>query len=106
MTATVAYITSASREQSLRIGKALLEARLVACFNLLDGMESMYWWQGQIESAQECVLIAKTVSGRKAEILAMVKALHTYTVPCVVFWPLRGGNPDYLAWIKKETGHG
>jgi periplasmic divalent cation tolerance protein len=103
MIATIAYITTASREQALRIGKALLEARLIACFNLFTGMESMYWWEGKLEASQECVLIAKTAASKRSEVTAMVKSLHTYTVPCVVFWPLSGGNPDYIAWIEKET---
>jgi periplasmic divalent cation tolerance protein len=105
MAAIVAYITAKDREEALRIGKALLESRLVACINLLDDMQSMYWWEGRLEEARECVLIAKTVESRQDEIVRMVKELHSYSVPCVVFWPLSGGNPGYLDWIGKEIGN-
>jgi periplasmic divalent cation tolerance protein len=105
MNAAVAYITCKDRDEALRIGKALLENRLAACVNALDRMTSMYWWEGRIESADECVLLAKTTSEKQADLVRKVKELHSYSVPCVVFWPLSGGNPDYLDWIRKETGN-
>ena len=98
-----AYITAKDREEAERIGRALLEARLVACVNLLEGMRSLYWWEGRIDEASECVLIAKSVASLQESILAKVKSLHGYRVPCIVFWPLTGGNPDFLEWIAKET---
>jgi periplasmic divalent cation tolerance protein len=104
MSAVIAYITTQNRDEALRIGKALLQARLAACINVLDGMQSIYWWQGALEEAQECVLLAKSSSSRQAGIIAKVRELHGYSVPCVVFWPLQGGNPDYLDWIERECG--
>lgn len=104
MSALLAYITAPDRPDALRIGRALLEARLAACINVIDGMRSMYWWQGKLEEAAECVLLVKTSDSRKQEVIDMVRQLHGYTVPCVVFWPLAGGNPDYLEWIEKESG--
>ncbi len=104
MSAILAYITVPNREDGLRIGKALLETRLAACINLLDGMHAVYWWQGALEETQECVLLVKSSAARQDAITAKVRELHGYAVPCVVFWPLTGGNPDYLAWIEKESG--
>jgi periplasmic divalent cation tolerance protein len=100
-----AYMTVKDREEAERIARALLEARLVACVNILEDMRSLYWWEGRIEASRECLLIAKSVPDHQEGILAKVKELHGYQVPCVVFWPLSGGNPDFLAWIGKETGH-
>ena len=62
MPAIAAYITTRNHEEALRIGRILLDARLAACVNILDGMQSMYWWQGRIEEGRECVLIAKSVA--------------------------------------------
>jgi periplasmic divalent cation tolerance protein len=104
MSATIAYITTPSREEAMRIGRALLEERLAACINILDGMQSVYWWQGALEESRECVLLVKSTTERKDAITARVKALHGYEVPCIVFLPLEGGNPDYLAWIERESG--
>lgn len=105
MTAIIAYITAKDREEALRVGKGLLESRLAACINILDNMQSVYWWEGKLEESRECVLIAKADATRQLEIVAKVKELHGYAVPCVVFWPLTGGNPAYLEWIGKESGH-
>lgn len=105
MPAIIAYIAAKDREEALKIGKSLVESRLAACINVLDGMQSIYWWEGKLETANECVLIAKADASRQGEIVAKVKELHGYTVPCVIFWPLTGGNPDYLDWIGKESGH-
>ena len=98
-----AYITAKDRDEAERIGRALLEARLVACINLLEGIRSLYWWEGRIEESSECVLIAKSLASHQDGIIAKVKELHGYRVPCIVFWPLIGGNPDFLDWIGKET---
>lgn len=105
MPALIAYITVPDREEALRIGRALLEERLAACINVLDGMQSVYRWQGALEEARECVLLVKSTSTRKEALAAKVKELHKYDVPCIVFLPLEGGSPEYLAWIERECGN-
>lgn len=97
------YLTAADRDEALQIGRALVEARLAACVNVLPGMTSLYWWQGAIETAQEAVLIAKTRAELIPKLLEQVKALHSYRVPCVLALPILEGNPDYLEWLKRET---
>jgi len=101
-----AYITTPSMEEARRLGKILVAERLAACVNLLPGMESHYWWQGKMESAQETVLIAKTRAGLKNDLLDRVRDLHPAETPCVVFLPVAGGNPGYLDWIAEETQEG
>ncbi|MBI4082617.1 MAG: divalent-cation tolerance protein CutA [Candidatus Lambdaproteobacteria bacterium] len=97
------YITTASREEALAIGRALVAARLAACTNVLHPMQSCYWWQGKLEEGAETVLIAKTRAGLVDNLVAKVKALHSHTVPCIVALPILAGNPDYLAWLDAET---
>lgn len=103
MSAVFAYVTTKDREEARRIGLALVEARLAACVNIQDGMESIYRWEGKVEEARETILLVKTDSSRAEAVTAMVKALHSYTTPCIAIWPLTGGNPDYLEWIGKES---
>jgi periplasmic divalent cation tolerance protein len=98
------YITTSSRQEARRIGRALVEARLAACVNVLDGMNSLYWWEGQIQDEQEVVLIAKSREALLPALTEKVKALHSYSCPCVVALPIVGGNQDFLAWIGRETG--
>jgi periplasmic divalent cation tolerance protein len=103
MTPIFVYITCASAEEATRIGRALVEMRLAACVNILDGMRSLYWWQGRIEEGRESVLIAKTRDTLLDALTERVKALHSYECPCVVAFPVHAGNPDYVAWIEAET---
>jgi periplasmic divalent cation tolerance protein len=103
MNACICYVTAGSREEALAIGRALVEERLAACANLLDGMTSVYWWHGKLEQAREAVLIAKTRTELVPALSARVKQLHSYDCPCVVALPIADGNPDYLAWIVSET---
>ena len=96
------YITTSSKDEARAIGRTLVEKRLAACVNILDGMESMYWWEGKIESGHETVLIAKTERRLMDRLIATVKAVHSYSVPCVVSLPIEEGNPDYLASLKSN----
>jgi periplasmic divalent cation tolerance protein len=103
MSACICYVTAGSREEALAIGRALVEERLAASANVLDGTASIYWWQGKFEQTQETVLIAKTRAELFPALSARVKQLHSYDCPCVVALPIADGNPDYLAWIVAET---
>src|SRR5512135_188263 len=97
------YMTAGSAEEARAIGRALVEERLAACVNLIDGMTSLYWWDGAVQQGSETVLIAKTRTDLLDRLTARVRALHSYTCPCVVALPILGGNPAYLDWIAGET---
>lgn len=97
------YMTAASRDEAKKIGRALVEERLAACANVIDGMESVYWWQGRLTEDRETVLIAKTRAELLPALTERVRALHSYSVPCVVALPVLGGNPAYLGWLEAET---
>jgi periplasmic divalent cation tolerance protein len=97
------YVTAADAEQAKTIGEALVQERLVACVNILAPMSSIYWWQGEIQRDTEAVLIATTRAELVERVIARVKALHSYTVPCVVSLAIEQGNPDFLGWIEAET---
>ncbi|MCK6453461.1 MAG: divalent-cation tolerance protein CutA [Alphaproteobacteria bacterium] len=97
------YITAPSREEALKIGRALVAERLAASANVLPGARSIYWWQGKMEEADEAVLVAKTRAALAGRLVARVKALHSYDCPGIVILPILEGNPDYLAWLYSET---
>jgi len=103
MAACFCYMTAGSREEAVRIARALVDERLAACANVLDGMTSVYRWQGRIEEDAETVLIAKTRDDLVGRLVERVKALHSYDCPCVVALPVAGGNHDFIAWIGAET---
>ncbi len=97
------YVTCGSRDEAAKIARAVVGERLAACANIIDGMRSIYWWQGSVSEDDEIVLILKTTAERAGELTERVKQLHSYDVPCVVEIPLAGGNAAYLDWIVAET---
>ncbi len=97
------YITAADRKAARRLATTLLRERLIACANLVGPIEAHYWWQGKMETARECLLLAKTRAALAKKVIARVKELHSYETPCIVTLPLTAGDPDFLKWIEKET---
>ncbi|MGE3477422.1 MAG: divalent-cation tolerance protein CutA [Rhodospirillaceae bacterium] len=98
------YVTAASKDEALRIGRTLVNERLAACANILDGVHSIYRWQGAVEEAQEVVLILKTRTPLARKAIARVAALHSYDVPCAVAYDMSNGLAAYLDWIGVATG--
>ena len=97
------YMTAETPEQARALGRALVEARLAACANVIPGMIPIFWWDGAVQEGSEAVLIAKTRRERLEELTAFVTARHDYDCPCVVALPIEGGNPAFLDWIGTET---
>ncbi len=100
---TLIYVTAPDAEAARSIGRAIVEERLAACANILPDMRSIYWWQGKLEEAREAVVILKTTAAAAERVIARVRTLHSYDVPCAIALPVAAGNPDYLAWIAAET---
>lgn len=103
MARVLLYVTASDAEEAARIGRALVEARLVACANVIPGVRSIYRWEGAVQDEAEAVLIAKTDESRLDAATARIKALHSYDLPCVVALTITGGNADFLDWIARET---
>jgi periplasmic divalent cation tolerance protein len=97
------YVTAASKEEALQIGRALVKERLAACANILDGMHAIYRWQGAVEEAQEAILILKTRTQLAEKAIARIAELHSYDVPCAVTYEMRNGLAAYLDWIDVST---
>ncbi len=104
MAECLVYMTASSADEAASIGKLLVEERLAACVNLIGPMTAIYHWQGDIQTGDEIVMIAKTRDDLVAALTERVKALHSYDCPCVVALPISGGNSEFLDWIKAETG--
>ena len=85
------------------LAKALIEARLAACVNILAPCRSVYRWQGKVETSDEVPLLIKTSEARYAALEAAIRALHPYELPELIAVPITQGLPDYLAWVAAET---
>ncbi len=96
-------ITAGSEEEAVRIARALLEERYVACANLLGQIRSLYHWKGEICDDREVLLLCKSRRHLFTQISEKVKSLHSYEVPEIVALPLVDGFPPYMQWIEEET---
>jgi len=104
MTYNSLYITARNEDKARELARRLVEARLVACANVIGGATSVYRWQGDVVEEREAVIIAKTRADLADEAIASVKAWHEYDCPCAVAWPITAGERGYLEWIGEETG--
>jgi periplasmic divalent cation tolerance protein len=99
----IVFITTETQVQGRDIADALLAGKLAACVNIVPQVQSKFWWQGKIDSADESLLIVKTREALLDKLIASVKSKHSYTVPEIIALPIIGGNEDYLDWIDETT---
>jgi len=98
----VAMTTVDSREQADSIASLLVEQRLAACVQVTP-IQSTYRWQGEVERADELLLLIKTTEARADAVIDAVTANHTYDMPEVVVLPASGGSAAYVAWVREST---
>jgi len=100
----VVLVTCGSAKEARKIARAVVEARLAACANMLSSpVQSVYRWKGTVESAKEFLLIIKTTKARFPKLKAEVTRLHTYEVPEIIALPITAGATNYLAWISESV---
>ena len=75
-----------------------------ACVNIVPRVNSLFRWQGKVDSAQESLLIIKSIASLLPKIVEMVKRAHSYEVPEIIALPIISGNEDYLKWMDSEVG--
>ena len=86
-------------DQALPIADALVERELVACVNVVAGVQSVYRWKGAVEHDDESLLVIKTTRAAVAGLDAALRELHPYETFELVALDVAGGSTEYLAWI-------
>lgn len=99
----VVIITAPSQEVARNIAGTLVEERLAACCTIVPGAESVYRWEGAVETAQEWVLMAKTSRGLFDALAARVAGVHPYNVPEIIALPIEAGAAPYMAWLAEAV---
>jgi periplasmic divalent cation tolerance protein len=95
----IVLVTAPGLKTARALARAALQARLIACANLVPGIESYYWWQGKIESSAEVLLVLKTRKSKLAALEKLILAKHPYDTPEFLILPLRAGSRKYLDWL-------
>jgi periplasmic divalent cation tolerance protein len=101
---TLLVLTNCPDEASANaIALAVVEAKLAACVNILPRVQSIYRWQGSVESAAEIPLLIKCTGANYAALEAKIGELHPYDIPEIIALPVERGLPAYLNWVAAET---
>ncbi len=101
--AVIVLTTLATTEDAVKLVKALLDRRLVACGTVMPGARSLYRWEDKLADETEVVVVLKTRSGAVHGLERAFKELHPYKVPELLAVPVSGGLERYLGWINDET---
>ena len=99
----VILVTTVNKEEAVRIGKGMVNARLAACANIILGVHSIYRWKGKVVKAQEALLILKSTRPRYRALEKAIKAMHTYETPEIIALPVKEGLDQYIRWVRSET---
>jgi periplasmic divalent cation tolerance protein len=107
MTKTIQVLTTTgTKSDAQTIARALVEKRLAGCVQVVGPITSTYWWQGEIETAEEWLCVVKSRADLYEELEAAVKEVHPYEVPEILAVPVVAGSRDYLEWLDSELGKG
>ena len=99
----VVLVTAPNLKIARSLAKAALQARLIACANLVPKIESHYWWQGKIESSSEVLMVLKTQKSKLAALEKLILAKHPYDTPEFIVLPLSAGSKKYLDWLAASS---
>ncbi len=100
----VTLLTAApGMEEAKRIARSLVSERLAACANVIPGVLSVYWWEGQVQEEQEAMLVIKTTAAQVNALETRLVELHPYDVPELLSIQVTGGHQPYIAWVSSEV---
>jgi periplasmic divalent cation tolerance protein len=99
----IVLCTAGSEEEARKIARHLVEQRLAACVNIVPQIESIYRWQGKLESAREWLLLIKTTENIFPAVRDAIRELHSYELPECISISVEDGSPAYLEWIDQSV---
>jgi periplasmic divalent cation tolerance protein len=99
----VILVTVVNQQDAIRIGEAMVNARLAACANIVSRVQSIYRWKGKVVKAKEALLILKSTKSRYRALEKAINAIHTYEIPEIIALPVKDGNDRYIGWVRSET---
>ena len=85
------------------LARAAVEARLAACGQVAGPVASTYWWNDELERAEEWFVFFKLPADRYDELAAFLAERHSYDEPEILATPFVAGSASFLGWIRDET---
>jgi periplasmic divalent cation tolerance protein len=99
----VIFCTISSKNDAKKIAQELVQKKLAACVNIIEGLTSVYEWKNELCTENECLMIIKSKRALFEEIKKEIVSLHPYEVPEIISLPITDGLDTYLNWISKNT---
>jgi periplasmic divalent cation tolerance protein len=104
MTDKILVLTTAgSKDEARKIGHELVERMLAACVNIIPQVGSIYRWEGEVEEAEEWLLIVKTTRAAFERVREAINQLHSYDLPECICLSIEDGSVEYLSWIGQSV---
>ncbi len=95
----VIFVTAGNRKEAQKIASGLIRQRLAACVNIVDKVDSLFFWEAKVQKAKESLLIIKSTKAKLPQIIRLIKSLHSYKLPEIIALPIIAGYKPYLRWI-------
>ena len=99
----VIMVTVPDKKEARKISEALIRGKYAACVNIILGVESLFWWEGKVDSSKELLLFIKSTKDKTSAIIKKVKSLHSYKVPEIISLKISAGSKPYLNWIDESV---
>ena len=99
----VVFVTAGSKKEAQKIASGLIKKKLAACVNIIDKIDSVFFWEGKVQKSKESLLIIKSTEAKFPRIAKAVKSLHSYDVPEIIALPVIAGHKPYLRWIDESV---
>ncbi len=103
MSVVMGYVTFKNSTEAKKICSSLVKKKLIACANILAPHTAVYEWNGKINSGKETAAFIKTTKKQIPNVQKEIQKMHSYQIPCVVFWPLPKGTSDFLRWVQIQS---
>ena len=97
------YITAKNKREAKKIVTILVKKKLVACANIFNNIQSFFLWKNKVNNSNETVIMGKTLQKNQLKVISEVKKIHSYDIPCIVFYKISSGNKEFLNWINKSV---
>ena len=96
----VIFVTASNKKEAQKIAVGLIKHKLAACVNIVDKVDSLFFWEAKVQKAKESLLVIKSKKEKLSRLIKLVKSLHSYKVPEIIALPIIAGDKPYLRWIN------
>ncbi len=100
---TIIFVTVGNKKEAQKIAAGLIKQKLAACVNIIDKVDSVFFWESKIDKAREFLLMIKSKKEKLPKIIKLIKSLHSYKVPEIIALPIIAGDKAYLRWIDASV---